>query len=292
MIVFLNGDFLEEAAAHIPVGDRGFLYGDGVFETIRTAQGRPLLWGAHLERLHRGLELLGFRRPSSEAGLGTAVNKLLKKNQLTDAIVRITVTRGSGPRGYSPEGANHPTLLITAQPAPEPFGGPAGLEGWDLITSQYRLSTSDRLASAKHTNRLLSILARAEAEAAGAHEALLLNTEGDFAEAAGSNVFWLEAPNLLLTPQADSGALLGVMRGSILEVAPALGLVVRHENAHPSRLGTAVGIFLTNSIHLLVPVRSLDGHVVPRSPWINLIINCLRETLLSNGAALPRSKLL
>ena len=280
MIVFLNGEYVEEAAARIPISDRGFLYGDGLFETLRTAHGKPLLWPAHLERWHRGLLLLGLRPPASDSILAAAVNEVLRQNALIDAVIRITVTRGSGLRGYSPTGANHPTLLISAQPAPAPFGGDAEVGGWDLMTSQYRIPTGNALTVAKHANRLLSILARAEAEAAGAHEALLLNTTGNVAETAGSNVFWLEPPNQLFTPRLDSGALPGVMRKSVLELAHPLGLTLREQDTPPPRLLQSVGIFLTNSVQLVVPVRSMDGHPIPRSPCINLIINKLRLNFL------------
>ncbi len=276
MIVYLNGQFLEEAAAHIPINDRGFLYGDGVFETIRAAGGRVCFWNGHLARLHRGFELLRLRPPVSDSELVAAIDGVLKHNRLQDAVIRVTVTRGSGSRGYSPIGANQPTLLITAHPAPEPFGGAPKSGGCDLVTSRYRIPVGDALSVAKHANRLLSVLARVEAEATGAHEGVLLNSEGQVAEAAGSNIFWLEAPDRLLTPKPDSGALLGVMREVLITTAPQVGLAVHLENASPSRLFEADGIFLTNSVQLLVPVRSYDGRTIPRSPWINLLIERLQ----------------
>lgn len=282
MIVFLNGDYLEERVARVPVTDRGFLFGDGVFETLRVAEGRLLLWREHVSRLRRGAETLAIPLAPTDALLQGMVQGVLKRNELRDAVVRMTLTRGSGPRGYSPRGADSPTLLITAQPAPEPFGG--ATDGWDLMVSQQVLPTGNRLSTIKHANRLQAILARSEADAAGVQEALLLNTEGHIAEASGANIAWFEGATLV-TPAEATGALPGVLLKFVVEEAGRLGWACRTAQVRPEQLWTAEGVFLTNSVQLLVPVRSLNGRSLRGGEKVKELAAFLRFQLLGGGSA-------
>src|SRR5579871_1709946 len=118
MEVFLNGTFLPEASAFISVNDRGFLLGDGLFETIRVAGGKPFRMAQHLERLTRGADLLKIKLPYTPKELQHFSTTLIEKNQLTDCVLRVTLTRGPGTRGYSPKGADKPTPLMTLHPLP------------------------------------------------------------------------------------------------------------------------------------------------------------------------------
>lgn len=282
MIVYLNGDFLEERDARVPVTDRGFLFGDGVFETLRVAEGRPLLWREHAVRLRRGAETLAIPLVTTDEMLQGVVQGVLQRNELRDAVVRITLTRGSGPRGYSPRGADSPTLLVAAQPAPEPFGG--GTAGWDLIVSQQVLPTGSRLSTIKHANRLQAILARSEADAAGAQEALLLNTEGHVAEASGANIAWFEG-GTLVTPGEATGALPGVLLKFVVEEVGRLGWACRTAQVRLEELWNAEGVFLTNSVQLLVPVRSLNGRLLRGGERVRELADFLRVQLLDRGTA-------
>jgi len=280
MMVYLNGDFVAEAEARVPVTDRGFLLGDALFETLRVANGVPLLWEAHLERFTRGLALLQVSGAGAPGDWQRAVRELLRRNALREAVVRITVTRGSGARGYSPRGAVHPTVVITAHPAPAPFGDLGSRPGWHLITSRYAVPPPQPLSGIKHANRLLSVLARMEADAVGADEALMLGAAGQVAEASGSNVGWFEG-DTLVTPDAATGALPGVQLDYVGQTARRLGWACRTASVPPGRLQSVVGLFLTNSIHLLVPVARFDDHSVPGSPKIAILQAKLRESLLS-----------
>ena len=163
----------------VPVTDRGFLYGDGLFETLRVFRSRPFRLAQHLERLSRGAEYLGIKLPYPPKQLQRFAEELISKNQLTDAILRVTLTRGSGEHGYTPSETHAPTLLMTMQPAPAV--DPNQPAQCALLTSTYRLPAADVLASFKTANKLPQVMARREAQLQGADEALMLNTNGEVA---------------------------------------------------------------------------------------------------------------
>lgn len=256
MIVYLNGRFVPAEEACVSVFDRGFLYGDGLFETMRAYRGRLPLGPAHMERLQRGASALDLRLPAPPATLLAAALELLARNRLEDAVVRLTLSRGTGPRGYSPRGASQPTLVLSAHPA-SPLEAPAPAP-WRLHTSSHRVRVNDPLTSAKTANKLLHVLARAEAEAAGADEALLLNTAGRVAEAAAANLFWFEGDRLL-TPPVEDGALPGITRGFVLEIGRQSGWTCAETGAVPDRLRAADAVCLTLSSLGIVSVASWDG---------------------------------
>ena len=277
MVVFLNGRFLAEEAALVSVFDRGFLYGDGLFETLRVVRGRPFLWEAHLERLARGADVLKLRPPLTSVEMRRAADRLIELNALPHAVLRITLTRGPGPRGYSPKGADSPTLAITLHAAPPPDAKkPSGAR---LITSTYRVSADDPLANVKTCNKLPHILARAAADAAGADDALLLNTRGHLAEATASNLFWLSG-DVLLTPPSRAGALMGITRGVVFELARKLGLDTGEVDDQPASLRHAAGVFLTNSLRGITEVVELDGRPLRRSPLVPSLQGAYKALLL------------
>lgn len=268
-LAFVNGQFLPEAEAVVPVLDRSFLYGDGVFETLYTQHGQPFRLDAHLDRLEQGADLLGIRVPFRRAELAAAAHTLLRRNQ-TDApaerspaaLLRFTLSRGVGVRGYSPRGALNPTLVITQHPA---AARPGPSLRWRLQTASARLPAGDRLAAAKSCNKLVQILARAEAEAAGADEAILLNTDGCAVEAAAGNLFFLAA-GCVCTPPVASGVLPGVTRSVVLELCRAAGLPVREVAPQPAELRRAEGVWITLSTLGLVTAASWDGQSLAESP--------------------------
>src|SRR6185436_128485 len=180
MVVFLNGQFLPEAQAVVPVNDRGFLYGDGLFETMRVFNGRPFRMAQHLERMVRGAEFLKIKLPLTSKELQKAAEELISKNQMPDSVLRVTVTRGAGERGYSINGSDKPTLVMSLHPCP-PMDV-ANPTRWALVSSSFRIPASDTLSSFKSTSKLMQVAARAEAEAKDADEALLINTNGEVAE--------------------------------------------------------------------------------------------------------------
>jgi branched-chain amino acid aminotransferase len=290
MFVLFNGRFVEEAEARVSVFDRGFLYGDGLFETIRVHRGAPFLWARHMERLRLGAGLLKLRLPFHGDLYRAWVNGLVERNQLPEAILRIHVTRGVGPRGYSPGGADAPTLVMSLHPAPAV--DPANPPLWSLITSRMRVVENDPLALPKTSDKLRQVLARMEAKESGADEALLLNHRGEIAEAAGANVFWVQAGGVV-TPPLQSGALAGVTRALMSELCESLGFKIAERNITPEQLQHAEGVFLTNSVQGVMEMVSLDGRPLERSPltaqlhaaWWGLLERETQAALPGGGAS-------
>ena len=263
MIVFLNGKFVSEDQAQVSVFDRSFLYGDGLFETMRVTHGHPVRWTEHLQRMAAGAKLLGIRLPCSAHALRTFAEKLVLRNRMPESLLRITVSRGVGRRGYSPKGAVSPTLVMTLYPAP-----PVSVEsppGWRLHIASPRLPAEEKLSYYKTCNKLAQVLARAEADHAGADEALLCNTSGFVVEGASSNLFWIRG-NQLFTPPLISGVLAGVTRGMVLKLASQLGLKTCEANIRPDALRTVDGVFLSLSSIGMAEGISLNGKRLKRSP--------------------------
>jgi branched-chain amino acid aminotransferase len=257
----MDGQVLPMAEAVVSVFDRSFLYGDGLFESLPWDSGRLFRWREHWDRLSCGARFLGIRIDWDEAQVRTGIRAITASMESPQATVRLHLSRGVGPRGYSPRGADAPRLIVTVHPAPAmPLGG------WPALALKtcrtFAVATGDPLATYKSANKLLNVLARAEAEAQGFDEALLVNTGGMVTESSSGNVFWWEEDSLH-TPPLSAGVLPGVTRGAVLDCARELGWTVTETAALPSRLGTSQGIFLTFSTRGLVPVRVLDSQVVP-----------------------------
>ncbi len=269
--VFLNGRFVPEEQALVSVFDRGFLYGDGLFETLRVMNGVPLRWDAHWRRFAMGLLRLNLSVPWLPEYLRANAADLSHHNHLPDALLRLTLSRGVGERGYSPRGTDAPTFVMSLHPAPVLA---AEAPRAKLHTASLRLPAGDWLSACKSANKLLHVLARAEAEAAGADEALLLNPRDELAEAASANLFWVEG-DTLHTPPLASGALPGVTRADVLAWCHSLGIVAHETAADLARLFRANGCFLTSSARGVVEVSALDGQVIPVSPLTHRIRTAL-----------------
>jgi branched-subunit amino acid aminotransferase/4-amino-4-deoxychorismate lyase len=276
MVVFLNGKFLPEAEAVVPLNDRGFLLGDGLFETTRVAYGRPFRLAQHLDRLSRGADFFKIKLPFSLKEIQKFAAELIQKNGLPDAILRVTLTRGPGSRGYSASDATQPTFALTLHALP-PQTPDEPLQ-WSLVTSSFRILASDSLSAFKSTSKVLNVLARLEAEAKGADEALLLNTNGEVAEAAGGNLFWVYHDNICTVP-SGRGVLPGITRAVVLEICQALGLETNKRVIKPDMLRNAEGLFVTQSALGIVPVVSFDGLPIAPSPLVDQIATAYNEML-------------
>ena len=268
MIVFLNGQFLPEEHAVVSVFDRSFLYGDGLFETMRIFNGKPFRWRQHLERLQGGAKFLNMILPFPSDVLRAFAEELISTNQMPNSLLRLTLSRGIGQRGYSPKGADHPCLVMSLHPAPA--AASKDLPRWRLITSSQRLPANEPLAQFKTCNKLPQILARTEADAAGADEALLLNTDGHVVEASSSNLFWIEG-DAICTPPLASGILAGVTRAVIFELIQNRGDAVRERNVAPGELRRSQGIFVSLSSAGVAEGLSLDGHPLAQSPLVKVL---------------------
>jgi branched-chain amino acid aminotransferase len=268
MLVFLNGKFLAEEEAVVSVFDRSFLYGDGLFETLRVYGGRPFCWPEHIQRLQRGARFLKLEIPFGPEELLKSVLHLVRQNEMPEALLRISLSRGVGPRGYSPKGATEPVIVMSMHPAPQiDLKSPPR---WRLATTSMRLPSQAPIAQFKTSNKLPQILARAEAESRDADEGLLLNTDGGVAEAASSNLFWIDH-DFVGTPPLASGILPGVTRAVVLDICQCLGVAARESRILPKALLRIEGVFLSSSSLGVIEAVSLDGHPLRQSPLVGKI---------------------
>ncbi|HKW28334.1 MAG TPA: aminotransferase class IV [Verrucomicrobiae bacterium] len=275
MTIFLNGRFVPEAEAVIPVNDRGFMYGDGLFETVRVVNGRPFRLAQHLERMTRGADYLKIKPPFAPKELQEFAEQLIEQNQLSEAILRVTLTRGPGERGYTPKAEGRPTMVMVLHAAPL-SDNPVH---WSLVTSSFRVLAADPLSSFKTLNKLTHVMARAEAAEKGADEALLINTNGEVAEATSGNVFWVYNDKICTIP-TGRGVLPGITRAVVLEICQALGLPTNKRVVKPEALKNSEGIFITQSAFGIVPVTTFEGEPVAVSPLVDQIFNAYRELLV------------
>ena len=293
MLVFLNGQFVPEAQALIPVNDRGFLYGDGLFETLRVCGGRPFRLAQHLERMTRGADFLKIKCPFTPKELVNFAEQLIGKNRMPEAVLRVTLTRGPGERGYTPQTDSRPTVVMTlhavsgapasgtarSDPSPSQAVPEAGDPiQWRLVTSSYRIPAGDPLSSFKTANKLVHVMARMEAVEQDADEALLVNTNGEVVETASGNLFWVGGGKICTVP-TSCGALPGITRAVVLEICQSLGLPVNERGIKPEALGKSEGIFITQSALGIVPVTTLDGEPVASSPLLGPVLRAYHEML-------------
>ncbi len=260
MVVWLDGRLVAAAAARIDPADRGFLLGDGLFETMRAVGGGVPLLDLHLARLRGGASLLQIPVPADDAELAGAARELLAGNGLGgQAALRLTLTRGRGPRGLLPPDDPSPTLLLAAFPLPVPTGAAQAVTAATATVT--RRNERSPLARVKALGYLDNLLALREARATGADEALLLNTADRLAGAATANLFLVEGDRLLTPPLAE-GAVPGVTRGLVLEQARAAGVEAVELPLPPACLAAAAGAFLTSSLAGPRAVSAVDGRAL------------------------------
>jgi branched-chain amino acid aminotransferase len=275
-VIYLNGQLVSPEDAAIDPTDRGFLLGDGLFETLRAYGGRVPWLDRHLDRLAAGAAVLGIPLPALD--LGAAVVETLEANDLAtaDAALRITLTRGPGPRGLVPLATPRPTLMIAAHPLQSPAGAPLR-----AMIAATRRNEHSPLANLKSLNYLDNVLAHREAAAAGANDGLLLNTAGRLASASAGNLF-LVRQRTLLTPPTSEGVLPGITRAVVLDLAPELGLTAVETPLEPDQLDQAHEAFVTNSLIELRPLVAVDGRPIgdgAPGPATDRLLQAYRERL-------------
>ncbi len=254
-IVYLNGSLLPLNGARISPVDYGFLFGFGVFETMRAYNGKVFRLDKHLNRLARSAETLGL--PPITLDIEKAVKDTLIANKLSDARIRITVSAGEGGMVPDPKSCTSPTVLITTGHY-QPYTEPVYEKGFKAIISSIRRNSQSPLSRLKTTNYLENLLAKREAKAAGADEALFLNERDLIAEAAMSNIF-IVSDGVLKTPRVENGILPGVTREIILELAPKLGIEAVEQDIWPGEVLEAEEAFLTNSVMEVMPLVKAAG---------------------------------
>lgn len=257
-IIYLNGDYLPLKKAQISVTDYGFLFGYGLYETMRVYEGNFFRLDQHLKRFQSSTETLQIRVDSGE--IKKAVIETVRRNSLKSARVRVTVTPGSGSLTPDPRTCVRPTILITAaQYTPYPVN--IYQKGFRAIISSIRRNSQSTLPNMKTTCFLESLLARQQARDAGVDDALLLNDRGLLAEASSSNVF-LFTRGLLKTPKLGSGLLPGITRDIVLELSNQLGVKSQETDIRLEELMEADEAFLTNSLIELMPLTEVNGRKI------------------------------
>ncbi|GAA4705293.1 branched-chain-amino-acid transaminase [Brevibacillus fulvus] len=257
-LIYLNGEFVCKENAKISVYDHGFLYGDGIFEGIRAYNGNIFRLEEHIERLYESALSILLQIPHTPAEMCQLVVETVRRNNLRDAYIRLVVSRGTGNLGLDPRSCPTPSVIIIAEQL-SLFPRELYETGLRIITVPTRRNTPDALnPKIKSLNYLNNILVRMEAAQAGVSEALMLNREGYVAEGSGDNVF-LVKKGILYTPPAYIGALQGITRQVIIEIAQQLGYVVKEEPFTRHDVYVADEVFLTGTAAEVISVIEVDG---------------------------------
>jgi branched-chain amino acid aminotransferase len=261
MWVYLNDKFVPQEEAVVSVFDHGFLYGDGVYETLRAYRGLVFKLADHLARLERSASRIQLHLPAGPERLADLVRETLSRNLLQEAYLRITVSRGAGEIGLDPALCKSPTLVIIAKPF-QPYPESIYTQGVSVIVAGTRRNLPEALPpQVKSLNFLNNILAKMEAKAAGAHEALMLNHRGDLTEGTTSNVFVVQAGRLQ-TPSVECGILDGITRELVLQLASELGVPSEETRLTVADLMHAEECFLTNTTQEVLPVTRVNGRLI------------------------------
>jgi branched-chain amino acid aminotransferase len=283
--VWIGGRIVDAEEARISVFDHGLLYGDGIFEGMRVYGGAIFRLEDHLRRFERGAGVLGIPLPGGLEAVRQAVLETAGAYGQPEAYIRLILTRGRGALGVDPTTCENPQLIcIVTRISLYPEEKLA--RGIDLVTSSLRRPSPDALdPGMKSLNYLNSVLAKREARLRGADEALILNAQGGVAEASVANVFVCRN-EVLMTPPASEGALPGITRASVLEIAAELGIEARECALVRMDLISADEVFLTGSGARIVAVATLDGHVLgagSRGPLTERISHAFADFVRHRG---------
>jgi branched-chain amino acid aminotransferase len=257
MLVYLNGRFVAKEQAQISVFDHGFLYGDGVYETMRVYGGTFFLLKRHLSRLKHSADAISLKLPLRLAEIGEALNESVRINRLKEAYVRLHISRGPGEIGLDPALCSDPTMVIVAKPFHD-YPAKYFEEGVSVAIVKTRRNHPLALPpSIKGTNFLNNILAKIEAVKARAYEGIMLNWEGYVAEGTISNIFMVKK-GVLYTPGLNTGILEGVTRDLVVRLAKRTGVPVKETMLLPKHFLAADESFITNSTMEIMPVTAID----------------------------------
>jgi len=285
MKIYLDGKFVDEADAKISVFDHGLLYGDGVFEGIRLYGGNVFRLDEHLERFEYSAKAIMLQLPLDRAAMAETVCETCRQNKLTDAYIRLVATRGPGDLGLAPWLCPKPSLFVIASKIAlypkEHYDN-----GLAIVTVPTRRVNPAALPSTvKSLNYLNNILGKIEAKQFGALEAIMLNDQGYIAECTADNIFVIHKGEIL-TPAASQGALKGVTRGTIVDIAKELGLPCREADLTRYDAWCADECFLTGTGAEVVPVVKLDGREIGTGkpgPITQKILAAFRRRVLVEG---------
>jgi branched-chain amino acid aminotransferase len=259
--IYISGKFYDKEDAKISVYDHGFLYGDGVFEGMRSYGGKVFRLAQHLDRLWASAKAIWLTIPMTQQALGQAVYDTLAINGIKDGYIRLVVTRGAGALGLDPNKCSDPQVVIIADHI-QLYPRELYEKGLEIITASTIRNHSAALSPRiKSLNYLNNILAKIEGLQAGCVEALMLNAKGEVAECTGDNVF-IVRKGTLMTPPIDAGILEGITRQAVIELAQAAGLPVQQIALTRHDLFIADECFLTGTAAEIIPVVKLDSRTI------------------------------
>ena len=261
MLIYIDGEFLPKAEAKVSVFDHGLLYGDGVFEGIRSYNGRVFKLDEHLERLYDSAKSIMLQVPIPIETMKEKVLETLRLNHLREAYIRLVVTRGVGDLGLDPDKCPNPSIIIIADKItlyPPKFYE----DGLEIVTVSVRRNYAEAInPRIKSLNYLNNILAKIEGKQAGAEEVLMLNAEGYVVECSGDNIFWVKN-EVLVTPPVHMGILEGVTRNSVIDLAREAGMQVEERVFTRHDLYIADECFLTGTAAEVIPVVKIDQRAI------------------------------
>lgn len=259
--IYISGKFYDKEDAKISVYDHGLLYGDGVFEGMRSYSGKVFRMKEHIDRLYESANAICLSIPLSKSDMEAAVYETLTKNGLIDAYIRLVITRGAGSLGLDPNQTSNPQVIIIADSIklyPAEFYD----KGLKIITaSTIRNHPAALSPRVKSLNYLNNIMAKLEGLRAGCIEAVMLNHKGEVAECTGDNIFIVKH-GVLMTPPKDAGILEGITRNAILELAKSLNITAFEQSMTRHDLYVADECFLTGSAAEVIPVVDIDGRTI------------------------------
>jgi branched-chain amino acid aminotransferase len=264
-MIYLNNRLVPREKAFISVFDHGFLYGDGVYETLRAYKGVVFKIEEHIERLFCSAAMIGLSIPKTPDEIKKAIYKTIKINNHKEAYIRVTVSRGEGPIGLDPDLCPEPTFVIISNEFRR-YPGRYYQKGVKIAIVNTRRNYYRALdPRIKSLNFLNNILAKREAKERGAYEAIMLNHKGYLAEGTVSNILFVK-DNTLCTPAIEVGILSGITRRIILDIARQLKIKIKEGNFRKEDLYQAQEVFISNTTMEVMPVEKVDDIIIPQSP--------------------------
>lgn len=262
LFIYIDGKFYPKSEAKVSVYDHGLLYGDGVFEGIRAYNGFVFKLKEHIDRLYKSAHTIMLQIPMTKEQMTKAVIETLKKNNLKDSYIRLVVTRGVGDLGLDPRKCPKPTTIIITQPWKALHGDDAKDKGVTTMISWIKRDPVDATThEIKSLNYLNSILAKIEANTTGVDEAICLDKEGFICEGVAENIFMVKNEEVA-TPPVCTGALDGITRRAVMQLARKLGYTVMERNITPNELFNADEVFFTGTAAEIAPVREINKRVI------------------------------
>ena len=282
--IYIDGKFYSEANAKISVFDHGLLYGDGIFEGIRFYNGRVFRLGEHLDRLWDSARSICLEIPMTKQGMTHAILETIRQNHLRDGYIRLLVTRGIGNLGLNPTQCKWPSIIIAAAIAL--YRENLYRKGLTIVTcATHRCNPGALNPAVKSLNYLNNVMARIEANLAGADEALMLNDAGNVAECTADNIFIVKRGQIV-TPPVTAGALRGITRSVVFEIAAEVGIKTLKADITRHDVFVADECFLTGTAAEIVPVVKVDGRSIGNGkpgPITTRIIARFREMTRETG---------